>query len=169
MISCLHTWSTYELIEKKTSLWKLHFYASAMDKTPSPLPLFNLSVIPAHAWRQSKYFTCYKMHWMQQLWVMGTYCLACQCARKIFQNPFDRCFEILLNTWLPTPYYNLTWSPRSSTSSHTSCHFCHKELLKLRRCSIDESLAEISTHSSTKYNQHVFKYIMLLKRNFQEQ
>jgi len=33
---------------------------------------------------------------------IGFPCLACQCASVVFQNPFIKRYDTLLNTWLPT-------------------------------------------------------------------
>ncbi len=110
---------------------------------------------------------------------IGFPCLACQYASIIFQNPFDKCFDMMINTWLLTAsdlesgsdesYCTQAQTPWIPITDWHTTHHNQIELWKLRKRSIDQSLDEIRTHSSKRHNHQVFEDLTMLQTTFQDQ
>jgi hypothetical protein len=111
---------------------------------------------------------------------IGYPCLACQFVSLVYQNPFDRRYNILIDTWLPVPS-DLEWSSAKSecndaiitqqqtTPASKRTQFKHMELKNMRRKAIDDSLDTNRSKSSIEQNRGVFEDLSALKKNFMNQ
>jgi len=111
---------------------------------------------------------------------IGYPCLACQFTSLVYQNPFDRRYNILIDTWLPIPS-DLEWSSAKSefndaivtqqqtTPASITTQFKYMELKNMRRKAIDDSLDTIRSKSSIEQNRCVFEDLSALRKKFMNQ
>jgi hypothetical protein len=109
----------------------------------------------------------------------GHPCLACQYASCVYQNPYERRLENIINTWLPIAsdfgsnseddasisHDNMACRHISTCNAH--CNPSLSDILKLRQSSIDDTLDEIRANSTSEQNKNVFRDLTLLQRSLQ--
>jgi hypothetical protein len=110
----------------------------------------------------------------------GHPCLACQYASCVYQNPYERRLENIINTWLPIAsdfgsnseddasisHDNMVCRHTSTCNAH--CNPSLSDILKLRQSSIDDTLDEIRANSTSEHNKNVFRDLTLLRRSLQQ-
>jgi hypothetical protein len=110
---------------------------------------------------------------------IGFPCSSCQFANIVFRNLFERRFQILLDTWLPSPSdsdcnsidtnYVKPNTAKNWDTSYETQHPSYKKLAKLRCRTINDSLNTIQSQSSIEENRSVFKELASLRKDITNQ
>jgi len=97
----------------------------------------------------------------------------------VYQNPYERRLENIINTWLPiasdfgsNSEDDASISHDNMACRHTStcnvhCNPSLSDILKLKQSSIDDTLDEIRANSTSEQNKNVFRDLTLLRRSLQ--
>jgi hypothetical protein len=101
---------------------------------------------------------------------------ACRFASIVFQNPFAKCLQTLLNTWIPAFYdseYESSCNEDTCDEAQIQTNYAmidtpqtvrQEVLVLLRKKSINDSLDMIRSSSSAAQNRNVLSALVLLQK-----